>query len=68
VTQLNGDQRSKGSDPRRLIQVGWDRIATSTWGPAPTDGARLAPGMAPEACSVNSNYFSELEIRYGIEP
>jgi hypothetical protein len=28
----------------------------------------LAPGMAPKACSKCSNYFSELEPRYGIEP
>ncbi len=33
-----------------------------------TDGASLAPGMAPEACSISSNYFDELEPRYGIEP
>ena len=24
--------------------------------------------MAPKACSMRSNYFSELEPRYGIEP
>jgi hypothetical protein len=28
----------------------------------------LAPGMAPKGCSIRSNYFSELEPRYGIEP
>jgi hypothetical protein len=28
----------------------------------------LAPGMAPKARSKCSNYFSELEPRYGIEP
>ena len=31
-------------------------------------GLTLAPGMAPMACSRCSNYFSELEPRYGIEP
>ena len=25
-------------------------------------------GMAPKACSTSSNYFSDLEPRYGIEP
>ena len=25
-------------------------------------------GMAPMACSDSSNYFAELEPRYGIEP
>ena len=25
-------------------------------------------GMAPMACSIRSNYFSELEPSYGIEP
>ena len=29
---------------------------------------RLAPGMAPMSRSRCSNYFSELEPRYGIEP
>jgi hypothetical protein len=29
---------------------------------------RLAPGMAPRARSTSSNYFSDLEPRYGIEP
>ena len=28
----------------------------------------LAPGMAPTGRSRCSNYFSELEPRYGIEP
>ena len=32
------------------------------------DRVQLAPGMAPRACSISSNYFSELEPRYGIEP
>jgi hypothetical protein len=31
-------------------------------------GLNLAPGMAPMGCSIRSNYFSELEPRYGIEP
>ena len=31
-------------------------------------GLSLAPGMAPTACSRCSNYFYELEPRYGIEP
>ena len=31
-------------------------------------GLNLAPGMAPRACSERSNYFAELEPRYGIEP
>jgi hypothetical protein len=31
-------------------------------------GLNVAPGMAPMACSISSNYFSELEPRYGIEP
>jgi hypothetical protein len=31
-------------------------------------GLNLAPGMAPKACSDRSNYFFELEPRYGIEP
>ena len=31
-------------------------------------GLNLAPGMAPRACSERSNYFSDLEPRYGIEP
>ena len=29
---------------------------------------QLAPGMAPRGRSISSNYFSELEPRYGIEP
>ena len=40
--------------PERL-ELGWNR-------------ARLAPGMAPRPRSISSNYFSELEPRYGIEP
>ena len=31
-------------------------------------GLNLAPGMAPMSCSERSNYFFELEPRYGIEP
>ena len=31
-------------------------------------GLNLAPGMAPGTRSDRSNYFSELEPRYGIEP
>ena len=31
-------------------------------------GLSLAPGMAPIGRSMRSNYFSELEPRYGIEP
>jgi hypothetical protein len=31
-------------------------------------GLNLAPGMAPMGCSIRSNYFSELEPRYEIEP
>ncbi len=31
-------------------------------------GLNLAPGTAPKGCSARSNYFSELEPRYGIEP
>ena len=31
-------------------------------------GWNLAPGMAPMGRSSCSNYFSELEPRYGIEP
>ena len=31
-------------------------------------GLSLAPGMAPIGRSTSSNYFSELEPRYGIEP
>ena len=31
-------------------------------------GLNLAPGMAPMGCLRCSNYFSELEPRYGIEP
>ncbi len=31
-------------------------------------GLNLAPGMAPMGCSRCSNYFAELEPRYGIEP
>jgi hypothetical protein len=31
-------------------------------------GLNLAPGMAPVSSSRRSNYFSELEPRYGIEP
>ena len=31
-------------------------------------GLNLAPGMAPRVCSERSNYFAELEPRYGIEP
>ena len=31
-------------------------------------GLPLAPGMAPTARPRNSNYFFELEPRYGIEP
>lgn len=30
-------------------------------------GAHLAPGMAPEAFPMRSNYFSELQPLYGIE-
>ena len=37
------------------LGLGWDRV-------------HLARGMAPRACSNSSNYFSELEPRYGIEP
>ena len=37
------------------LGLGWDRV-------------HLAPGMAPGTCSISSNYFSELEPRYGIEP
>jgi transposase-like protein len=29
---------------------------------------QLAPGMAPRTRSISSNYFAELEPRYGIEP
>ena len=31
-------------------------------------GWTLAPGMAPIGRSMSSNYFFELEPRYGIEP
>ena len=31
-------------------------------------GLNLAPGMAPIGRSKRSNYLSELEPRYGIEP
>jgi hypothetical protein len=31
-------------------------------------GLNLAPGTAPMNRSICSNYFSELEPRYGIEP
>ena len=31
-------------------------------------GWSLAPGMAPTSRSMCSNYFFELEPRYGIEP
>ncbi len=31
-------------------------------------GWNLAPGMAPMGSLKCSNYFSELEPRYGIEP
>jgi hypothetical protein len=31
-------------------------------------GWNLAPGMAPMSRSNRSNYFSDLEPRYGIEP
>ena len=31
-------------------------------------GLNLAPGMAPRDCSRCSNYFCDLEPRYGIEP
>jgi hypothetical protein len=31
-------------------------------------GLNLAPGMAPGTCSKCSNYFADLEPRYGIEP
>ena len=38
-----------------ILARGWNRV-------------QLAPGMAPRPCSISSNYFSELEPRYGIEP
>ena len=44
MTQLNEDQRANDSDPRRLIQIGWDRIATSTVGEDP----RMPPAWPPE--------------------
>ena len=31
-------------------------------------GLNLAPGMAPRGRSMRSDYFAELEPRYGIEP
>ena len=31
-------------------------------------GRTLAPGMAPIGCLRCSNWFSDLEPRYGIEP
>ena len=31
-------------------------------------GLSLAPGMAPMGRSIRSDYFSELEPRYRIEP
>jgi hypothetical protein len=31
-------------------------------------GLNLAPGMAPLGCSNRLIYFSELELRYEIEP
>jgi hypothetical protein len=37
------------------LDLGWNRV-------------QLAPGMAPRARSRSSNYSSELEPRYGIEP
>ena len=37
------------------LGFGWDRV-------------QLAPGMAPQTRSISSNYFPELEPRYGIEP
>jgi len=37
------------------LDPGWNRV-------------QLAPGMAPTACSISSNYLFELEPRYGIEP
>ena len=37
------------------LGLGWSRV-------------QLAPGMAPRARSISSNYFAELEPRYGIEP
>jgi hypothetical protein len=44
-----------GQDSVHDLGLGWGRV-------------QLAPGMAPGTCSISSNYFFELEPRYGIEP
>ena len=62
------DKRANDSGTQRLTHTRWDRTRHIHCGQEPADGASLAPGMAPKACSISSNYFSELEPRYGIEP
>ena len=62
------DQRANDSGLRRLTQIGWDRTVTGQMSRVALCGLNLAPGMAPMGHSRCSNYFSELENRYGIEP
>ena len=65
------DQRANDLGLRRLTQIGWDRtilVVAVSWLCRGWNRVQLAPGMAPRACSISSNYFSELEPRYGIEP
>ena len=62
------DKRANDSDPPRLTQIGWDRTDGRLMPSVAPRGLNLAPGMAPRTCSEHSNYFSELEPRYGIEP
>ena len=44
------------------------RAERLTVGRDPRMGRALAHGMAPKTCSIRSNFFCELEPRYGIEP
>jgi len=65
------DQRANGSGLRQLTQLRWDRTVvagTGSWLCRGWNRVQSAPGVAPGACSISSNYFFELEPRYGIEP
>ena len=62
------DQRANDSGLQRLTQIGWDRTMILAVAGRGWNRVQLAPGMAPLPCSIGSNYFSELEPRYGIEP
>ena len=65
VEQVHQQSRPDRIAPRTggRLMLAWLCVALM-W----LERVRLAPGMAPRACSISSNYFSELEPRYGIEP